>query len=41
MAVAQAHEAFQPDGALTDPKQQAGVEGLGRTLASFLRRLKG
>jgi chromate reductase len=39
-AVAKAHEAFQPDGLLTDPKQQAGIEGLGKTLASFLMKLK-
>ena len=41
IAVAKAHEAFQPDGSLTDPKQQAGIEGLGHTLASFLMKLKG
>jgi chromate reductase len=41
IAVAKAHEAFQPDGSLTDPKQQAGIEGLGKTLASFLMKLKG
>ena len=40
IAVAKAHEAFQPDGSLTDPKQQAGIEGLGKTLASFLMKLK-
>jgi NAD(P)H-dependent FMN reductase len=40
VAVAKAHEAFQPDGSLTDPKQQAGIEGLGRTLASFLAKLR-
>jgi NAD(P)H-dependent FMN reductase len=40
LAVAKAHEAFQPDGSLVDPKQQAGVEGLGKTLASFLTKLK-
>jgi chromate reductase len=39
IAVAKAHEAFQPDGSLTDAKQQAGVEGLGKTLASFLMKL--
>jgi hypothetical protein len=31
---------LQPDGSLTDPKQQAGIEALGKTLASFLMRLK-
>ena len=36
IAVAKAHEAFKPDGSLTDPKQQAGIEALGKTLASFL-----
>ena len=41
VAVAKAHEAFQPDGSLIDPKQQAGIEALGKTLASFLMKLKG
>jgi NAD(P)H-dependent FMN reductase len=41
IAVAKAHEAFQPDGTLLDPKQQAAIEGLGHTLVSFLRKLKG
>ena len=40
VAVAKAHEAFQPDGSLTDPKRQAGIEALGKTLASFLMKLK-
>src|SRR6478672_201805 len=40
IAVAKAHEAFQSDGSLVDPKQQAGIEGLGKTLASFLMKLK-
>ena len=40
IAVAKAHDAFQPDGSLRDSKQQAGVEGLGRTLAEFLGRLQ-
>jgi chromate reductase, NAD(P)H dehydrogenase (quinone) len=40
IALAKAHEAFQPDGSLVDPKRQAGVEGLGKTLASFLAKLK-
>ena len=39
-AVAKAHEAFQPDGSLVDPKRQAGALGLGKTLASFLAKLK-
>src|SRR5271157_334918 len=41
IAVAKAHEAFKPDGSLTDHKQQAAIEGLGNTLASFLMKLKG
>jgi NAD(P)H-dependent FMN reductase len=41
IAVSRAHEAFQPDGSLKDPKQQAGIEGLGNTLASFLLKFKG
>ena len=40
IAVAKTHEAFQPDGSLVDAKQQAGIEGLGRTLAEFLAKLK-
>jgi chromate reductase len=40
VAVARAHQAFQPDGSLSDPKQQADVDGLGRTLASFLTKHK-
>jgi len=40
IALAKAHEAFQPDGSLVDAKRQAGVEGLGKTLASFLAKLK-
>jgi chromate reductase, NAD(P)H dehydrogenase (quinone) len=40
IAVAQAHEAFSPNGTLKDPKRQAGIEGLGKTLASFLMKLK-
>ncbi|MFI5381784.1 MAG: NADPH-dependent FMN reductase [Tepidisphaerales bacterium] len=40
VAVSKAHEAFNPDGSLKDPKQQAGVHGLGATLASFLAKLK-
>jgi NAD(P)H-dependent FMN reductase len=41
IAVARAPEAFQPDGSLTDPRQQAGIEALGKALASFLIKLKG
>ena len=40
IAVARAHEAFQPDGSLADPKQQAGIEALGKTLASILMKLR-
>ena len=40
IAVAKAHEAFQPDGSLVDPKRQAGIEGLGKTLASFLAKFR-
>jgi chromate reductase, NAD(P)H dehydrogenase (quinone) len=40
IAVAKAHEAFHADGSLNDPKQQAGIEGLGKTLASFVAKLK-
>ena len=40
IAVAQSHEAFKSDGTLKDPKRQAGIEGLGRTLASFVAKLK-
>src|SRR3954454_10984803 len=40
ITVARAHEAFQPDGSLADPRQQAGIEALGRTLASFLLKLR-
>jgi hypothetical protein len=38
--VGKAHEAFGPDGSLIDVKQQAAIEGLGNTLASFLSKLK-
>ena len=40
IAVAKAHEALKPDGSLVDSKQQAGIEGLGSTLAAFLMKLK-
>jgi chromate reductase, NAD(P)H dehydrogenase (quinone) len=40
IALAKAHEAIQPDGSLVDPKRQAGIEGLGKTLASFLAKFK-
>jgi len=41
VAVPKAHEAFNPDGSLKDPKQQAAVEQLGRNLAQVLARLCG
>jgi chromate reductase, NAD(P)H dehydrogenase (quinone) len=41
LAIPKAYEAFEADGSLKDPKQQAGIEGLGRTLASFLMQLEG
>ena len=39
-AIIRAFEAFNPDGTLKDAKQQAGVEGLGKTLAAFLKKVK-
>ena len=41
IAVTKAHEAFNDDGTLKDAKQQASVEGLGKTLADVLTKLKG
>ena len=40
VAVPKAHEAFLPDGSLNDAKRQAGIEALGKTLASFLIKHK-
>jgi len=40
VAVPKAHEAFDTDGKLKDPKQQAGIETLGRDLAGILIKLK-
>ena len=40
IAVATADEAFNPDGSLKDAKQHAGIEKLGKTLASCLAKLK-
>ena len=40
IAVAKAHEAFNPDGTLKDAKQQAAIEGLGAKLCGVLRKLK-
>ena len=39
VAVPKAHEAFDLDGSLKDPKQQASIETLGAILASFLTKL--
>ena len=39
VAVPRAHEAFNSDGALKDPKQQASIEKLGRDLAEILMKL--
>ena len=41
VAVPKAHEAFGPDGKLKDPKQQAGIEALGRDLVEILTKIKG
>ncbi|MFO1462464.1 MAG: NAD(P)H-dependent oxidoreductase [bacterium] len=41
VGVPRAHEAFQTDGNLKDPKMQANVEKLGAQLAGFLRRHRG
>jgi chromate reductase len=40
VAVSHAEQAFNEDGTLKDPKRQAQIEGLGRTLATFLAKLK-
>lgn len=40
IAVNRAHEAFNDDGTLKDAKQQAGIEGLGKSLAEFLTKIK-
>lgn len=41
VAVPRAHEAFTPEGALKDAKQQQSVEGLGVGLTQVLRKLHG
>lgn len=41
VAVPKAVDAFQPDGSLKDPKQQAAIDQLGRSLIEVLRKLKG
>jgi len=40
VAVPKAHEAFDTDGKLKDPKQQASIEALGRELAGILVKIK-
>ena len=40
VAIAQAHTAFNPDGTLKDPQQQALIEGLGIKLAQTVAKLK-
>jgi NAD(P)H-dependent FMN reductase len=39
VAVARAHEAFNADGSLKDPKQQAAIEKLGADLSAILQKL--
>ena len=41
VAVAKAHEAFDPDGGLADRKRRAQVESLGADLVAILRKLGG
>jgi len=41
IAIPKAHEAFDTEGKLKDPKLQASIEALGRDLAGFLTKLKG
>ena len=41
VAVPQAHEAFQTDGALKDAKRQAAVEALGSSVVGLLTKLHG
>jgi chromate reductase, NAD(P)H dehydrogenase (quinone) len=41
LAVPRAGDAFNDDGTLRDPKQHAGVEGVGRALAGYVAKLKG
>jgi chromate reductase, NAD(P)H dehydrogenase (quinone) len=40
VAISRAFEAFLDDGSLKDPKQHASIEGIGKTLAAFLVKLK-
>jgi NAD(P)H-dependent FMN reductase len=39
VAISKAHEAFNPDGSLKDPKQQAAVEKVGANVAKMLAKL--
>ena len=39
-SISKAGEAFNPDGGLKDPKDQAAIEGLGRKLSDILVKLK-
>jgi chromate reductase len=41
LAVGKAHEAFNSDGTMANPKQQAAVEALGANLATILSKLHG
>jgi NAD(P)H-dependent FMN reductase len=41
IAISKAHEAFNADGTLKDPKQQKGIEGLGAKLTEIIARLGG
>src|SRR5438105_4005565 len=41
VAISKAAEAFNPDGALKDAKQQAAIEGLGKRLTDFLSKYHG
>jgi len=41
IAIVKADEAFNPDGSLKDPKQQAAVEALGAKLARMIAKLHG
>jgi chromate reductase len=41
VAVSKAHEAFTPEGALKDSKQQASIEALGAKLAAVVSKLNG
>jgi hypothetical protein len=41
IAISKAHEAFNADGTLKDPKQQKGIEGLGAKLTEIIAKLGG